>query len=435
MNEKTVDSSSEKEGVKNIYRLGAKIFGVIGVIGCALVVGFYSLKHYNERHYREYQTMISLQKLAQAEESLEKHLATNPDDHRARYELIKALYKRGNPERANGIAAILMEQQLEIQLQYDLPNHVWGQNEEKIVNVHERVKSSAFRENYDADSLLEQLSEIQKDIDLLAAAGDMLTNYWKSFDLASNRNQEATQHLKAQEAIKSFISFRRNRIDFEKVQYLNCGAIFGEPFGGSSRFNLVSLINDYADLNIEKNEYSVASYSYEVSSALVETNLICFDSHAGDIGGAEKLRYQSLTKELQFKRALSEHKAERFDVAIAVLRQLKADGYEDDSVSNLIDESLANSALQHLNGLQQEANKAFNRRDWQGALAVYQEIINFSRQQKSAIFEKEEARAIYNMAICYGNAEDDVKQRQLLRQLQRHFPEWEPELVSARLRR
>ena len=435
MDEKTIDSSSEKEGAKNIYRLGAKILSVIGVIGCSFVVGFYSLKHYNERHYREYLAMISLQKLAQAEESLERHLTANPGDQRARYELVKALYERGESERANGVAAMLMEQELETQLQYDLPNHVWGQNEPRIINVHEQVKRLALQDNSETDSLLAQLAEIQKKIDVLVSAGELLTSYWKAFDLASDRNQEAAQHVKAQEAIKSFIAFRSNRIDFGKTQHLNCGAIFGEPFGGSTHLNLISLISEYADQNIEKTNYIVASYSYEMSSGLIERNLVCFDAPTGGVKGLGKSGYQSLAKKFQFKKAVSEYKAGRFEVAIADLGRLKEIGYEVDNVSNLIDESVTKSALQHLRELQQEASEAFNIRDWQAALAVYQEMINFSRQQKNRIFEEEEARATYNMAISYGNAEDDVKQRQLLRRLQRHFPEWEPELVSARLRR
>ena len=58
---------------------------------------------------------------------------------------------------------------------------------------------------------------------------------------------------------------------------------------------------------------------------------------------------------------------------------------------------------------------------------------NYARQQNNDAFDEEEARALYNMAICYGNDSEYLKQRQLLRELQRHFPEWEPELVSARL--
>ena len=127
----------KEERIYSNYLPFLKIAGLIGVIALLVVATLFSLRHYNERHYREYQVMVGLQRLDKAEEALEMHLMTYPEDHRARYELIKLLYERGKEERADRIATMLMQQQLELQLQYDLPNDVWIQNEQQVISLHE----------------------------------------------------------------------------------------------------------------------------------------------------------------------------------------------------------------------------------------------------------------------------------------------------------
>ena len=193
-------------------------------------------------------------------------------------------------------------------------------------------------------------------------------------------------------------------------------------------------MRDYANQNFEEKKFATASRSHELTSSLIEKSFVCFDAHDSEAEDTEKFEYQVLARESLFHHGFSEFSAERYEIALPVFHQLKKDGYELEKVSNLIDESVKRSALQHLNSLQEKANKATEVRDWQVAIAVYKEMKSYSRQQNNDAFENEEARALYNMAICYGNASDHLKQRQLLRELQRHFPEWEPELVSTRLR-
>ena len=424
----------KEERIYSNYLPFLKIAGLIGVIAFLVVATLFSLRHYNERHYREYQVMVGLQRLDKAEEALEMHLMTYPKDHRARYELIKLLYERGKEERADRIATMLMQQQLELQLQYDLPNDVWIQNEQQVISLHERIKRSAFQDNLKVDSLLEQLHEIQKKIDLLAGSGDLLSNYWDEFDLDSDRSREAIQHANGHEAIKLFVEWRGERIDFERTHYLNCGEIFGSPFGGSKDLNLISLMRDYSDQNFEKKKFVTASRSHQLTSSLIEKSFVCFDGYNSEAKDTEEFEYQVLARESLFHHALSEFYAGRYEIALPVFRQLKKDGYEIEKVSNLIDEVVTRLALEHLKGLQEKAGKAFRERDWKAALAAYKEMKNYARQRNNDAFDEEEARALYNMAICYGNDSEYLKQRQLLRELQRHFPEWKPELVSTRLR-
>ena len=435
MEEQTRDPLTTEKGVetRSNFVPSLRIGVLIGVIALLVAACLLFLQYFNERNYREYQAMVGLQKLDKAEKALERHLMTYPEDHRASYELIKLLYERGMGKRADGIASILMEQELELQLQYDLPNDVWVQSEQKVISVHEKIKRLAFHDNLEFDSLLKQLNEIQKKIDLLARAGDLLSNYWDEFDLDSDRTREAIRHASGHEAIKLFIEWRGERLDFERTHYLNCAATLGSPFGGSTDLNLISLMRGYADQNSEERKYVTASRSHALTSNLIKKSFVCFDGYDGEDIDADKYDYQMLARESLFLHAWSEFSAERYEIALPVFRQLKEDGYEQEKVSNLIEESVMRSALQHLNSLQEKAKKAVEVRDWQAAIAVYKEMQSYARQQSDDAFENEEARALYNMALSYGNASDQLTKRRLLRDLQRHFPEWEPELVSARL--
>ena len=145
MEEQALDPLSTGEGVKtkSIFVPSLRLVALIGVIALLVAVCLLFLQHFNQRYYREYEAMVSLQKLDMAEKSLERHLMTYPKDHRASYELIKLLYERGRGERADGIASILMEQQLDVQLQYDLPNAIWVESEKKVISVHKKIKRLA----------------------------------------------------------------------------------------------------------------------------------------------------------------------------------------------------------------------------------------------------------------------------------------------------
>ena len=437
MEEQDLDPLSKGVGVKtkSIFVPSLRLVALIGVIALLVAVCLLFLQHFNQRYYREYEAMVSLQKLDKAEKSLERHLMTYPEDHRASYELIKLLYERGRGERADGIASILMEQQLDLQLQYDLPNAIWVESEKKVISVHKKIKRLAVQDNPEVDSLLRQLNEIQKKIDLLVRAGGLLSKYWNELDLDSDRKREALQHENGHEAIKIFVEWRDDRIDFERTHYLNCAAIFGSPFGGSVDLNLISLLRDYADQNYKEKKYLTASRSHKLTNILIEKSFLCFDGYDPGEADAEKYEYQMLGQESLFMQGMSEFRAERYETTLSIFRQLIKDGYEEEKISNLIEESVMRSGLQHLNSLQAKANKATEVRDWEAAIAVYKEMTSYAHEQSNAVFENEEARAIYNMAMCYGYASDQLKQRQLLRDLQRYFREWEPEMVSERIRR
>ena len=75
MEEETRVPSFAEEGVKTraVFMPFQRIAALIGAIALLVVVCLLGLQHFNERHYREYQAMVGLQKLDKAEKALERH--------------------------------------------------------------------------------------------------------------------------------------------------------------------------------------------------------------------------------------------------------------------------------------------------------------------------------------------------------------------------
>ena len=407
------------------------IITLSGVVLLAALGATLGYKFYNEhktRFLREADARLNIDDRQGAIDALRSHLLENPKDYRSLLRLADLLAETGEDESARRIYSRVV---YNLYLKHDFPilhsSATWSLellHGTLIERLDKRITAALEQGEHDSALVYcDSLVAVCKASPYLAPS---LRDTTESKRPAGEYLAVWTYNDKV--ALKAFVQWLSGNAD-EVLGTIGPSAdyLLPEPVGNvshmtSRQMKLVSLVMKKADEHFDAKQWKQAYSAYKYArDQYVSTLNKSYDEEAG---------------RLQYNMAVCEYNRERYSSASQLLKDLtkKLPDYLTDDRDNLIQAASKNQELKKYESLWEKAGKAFESENWVVAVAHYDDVVQYLFSIGYTDSTDIVAVCRYNMAMAYRNNRQYEDAKNLLQQIQRQSPGYEPLLVKEQLK-